>query len=520
MASSTPRPVPTQRAISQQAANSMAANPMASNPMAANPMATNVSAANIQAMQRLMSPPPAHAQMAQPPPLPSQQPAPLTSPMVTNASLAATDLRRASVASGPYSAPHPQQQQQQHPGTLTHVATTGPQLPSTVRQQTMPAAMGMSAAELGLHNTTMAMAAATAGLNGRTPNQAMFAYVQHQQQQQQQMAAHLGAFGQGGMGQGLPPQIPRPQTTVGAGASEAGHMAGPMLGGMPGMGAPDAMASGNPGLHQPTPQTAVGFQPGMSMADARQQYMLLHMQGAHPAGSPHVAAGIPQALQQHPHALMAGSATPPVPHKRPDAGPMDASMAGAQPLPPKKAPKAKVRRTKKNGKASATPSEGVAVRKADNGSPAAAKSAGQSPPFLGGLGAESGGMGLGDPSALTALLARGSTGDLASAISAMGAPIDPSLGLNINDLLGGSSEALNDILNMDAMGDSSGSGISSQVLDAYSMGGDALTSLLATSGVNAINALPMAAGLASTGAPPAPTADAVFSPAAASGHNM
>ncbi|KAJ2302357.1 hypothetical protein IWW54_006059 [Coemansia sp. RSA 2705] len=488
--------------------------------MAANPMATNVSAANIQAMQRLMSPPPAHAQMAQPPPLPSQQPAPLTSPMVTNASLAATDLRRASVASGPYSAPHPQQQQQQHPGTLTHVATTGPQLPSTVRQQTMPAAMGMSAAELGLHNTTMAMAAATAGLNGRTPNQAMFAYVQHQQQQQQQMAAHLGAFGQGGMGQGLPPQIPRPQTTVGAGASEAGHMAGPMLGGMPGMGAPDAMASGNPGLHQPTPQTAVGFQPGMSMADARQQYMLLHMQGAHPAGSPHVAAGIPQALQQHPHALMAGSATPPVPHKRPDAGPMDASMAGAQPLPPKKAPKAKVRRTKKNGKASATPSEGVAVRKADNGSPAAAKSAGQSPPFLGGLGAESGGMGLGDPSALTALLARGSTGDLASAISAMGAPIDPSLGLNINDLLGGSSEALNDILNMDAMGDSSGSGISSQVLDAYSMGGDALTSLLATSGVNAINALPMAAGLASTGAPPAPTADAVFSPAAASGHNM
>ncbi|KAJ1743716.1 hypothetical protein LPJ78_001268 [Coemansia sp. RSA 989] len=289
-----PRTVPTQRAGSQQEAS---------------PMVTSAAAAavNIQAIQQMFSPQPG----------PGSQQAPhsmLASPMTTSASL--SDIRSA-------------------PGIPTQhnpmAQSAAPQLPTTMRQQTMPvsigASMGINPSELGLQGGNAAMAAMQSGLAGRVPHQAMMAYVQQQQQQlQQQAAAQVG-----GMAQGPPGQIPRNHTTIGA-ASETPGMR------IQGMANADGLANINAGQPQMPASGAfpLSLQHGM-MTDPRQQYMLqMHLQsqlhGSHPS------VGISQAaLQQHHPA--AGSATPPVLQRRPGS-----VAADQQAQAPKKLAKTKTKR--------------------------------------------------------------------------------------------------------------------------------------------------------------------------------
>ncbi|KAJ2144908.1 hypothetical protein IW136_001176 [Coemansia sp. RSA 678] len=425
--SQVPRTVPTQRTTSHQAGSAMMSG----------------SAANIQAMQRLMSPQPVPGQVPQP------LHASLTSPMVTNAGLG--DMRHNAMA-GPHTAQH----------GMAHAMAARQQMAGQM------AGPMSSMADIGMHNSAMA------GLNGRTQNQAMLAFVQQQQQVQQQHMQHQQMQHQqmlqhqqmSALGQGAPPQVPRSHTVgaIGTGAVSAGAVATESMMGQP-MSATDAMTSAGGLPHQPANTMALQAL-GAHGSMANQQYIMqMRLQGQQHTRSPHSNAVAPM------HTQAGDSSTPPSAQKR-----LEPIIPAKQPAAAKKPAKAKAKRGPKKSKQSATPSVSAdgAGRRA-GGSPVAGSeaqpNAGQSPAFLGAL----------NPDAcmefteagLSALLGGGTAnGDFASAISAM--PMNPGMGMQINDWLH-ASDALPDMF-MDSMS----SGIDSNMLGAYNMADPALTSLLAS----------------------------------------
>ncbi|KAJ2156371.1 hypothetical protein GGF46_005226 [Coemansia sp. RSA 552] len=536
-----PRTVPTQRTASQQMGS------------------PHVSAAGVQAMQRLMSPGPGPLQHSA-----------LTSPMVSSATpVHQVDARRGSAVAFTGGVPHQQQQQQR-------AGTNAPQLPSVVRQQTMPANIGM--VDFGAH-----------GFGGRNPAQAaMFAAYLQQQQQQQQQQQHAMAANMGTMVQHQPPVAQakpdgsdapghgpvRPQTVgmqMGSASGQQPHQQ--FIGGAPD-GSGITGGAGHPGMVTHA-QMAAAFQQQQQQqpGQATEPYMLQQLQmlqqqqqQQHMLGSPHMAAaGATPRPVMHP-ALAAN--TPPVAHQRlpeastgpPDKGRMPqpqqqqqgqhpqqqqspaqpaATAAAAKRAPARPKAKRGTKKARPTASTAALPVTSAPVEantvavKAEGGTPVAMHgqksvsstgSSGSGPmssspavamktTSAGGVSAapasQVGGMATFGDETLTALLGQGGGGDLAST---MGGMDGSDLGLNMDWLNDGSTDALTQLLsggNGGGLGSSDGS---------YSMSDAALTSFISSGGSGALS-MPM--GLAA----PAPAAgakgaDAVFSPAAASGHSM
>ncbi|KAJ2448836.1 Transcriptional activator flo8 [Coemansia sp. RSA 2336] len=439
-----PRTVPTQRAGSQQDGG---------------PLPTSVTAVNMQAIQQMFSP-----QQG-----PGGQQVPhsiLASPMVANAS--AADPRSA-------------------PGMPTQhnlmAQSAGPQLPTTMRQQTMPgsigAGIGVSPPEMTLQGGNAAMAAIQSNLAGRISQQAMMA---HAHQLQQQQAAQMS-----GMAQGPPSQLPR-NNTVGA-ASDAPGMR------MQGMTGADALANVGAGQPQmPAPGSfPAHFQQGMTM-DPRHYYLLNLPQG-HLQGFQQPMGFSQAALQQHNPA--AGSATPPVLQRRPDSVAADQQAPGQ-----KKDAKPKSKRSSKQSS-----KDKAASGSLDNASSARARKQErrvQSPPT--GLDVLNGNdtvMGICNNLLIKSSSSGGGSGEITASIP----NVDASAGAS-NEWINGSADPLNSFLNMSGATDFTT--IGTQAMSTFSANDPMFSGLLAASGTN----------MQSSMAAAAQNVDVLFSPTTASNPNM